>query len=158
MKRHIQVAMLGLIVLIVGVVAVACSGAPTSPATLRPSPTPTTASISAEEYRQTTIRLFNELLFMVEDGVVSPLGYDLGFNKGNPRANRWRQNVETLRDSSGTWHHGLSFDEQCFQFSDTIDDFVCGDELLTFVNLIVFDKLDEYQKLAEKFSRISQER
>ena len=157
MRRHIQVAMLGLIVLVVGVVAVACSGAPTSTATLRPTSTPHIASISAEEYRQTTIRLFSELLSMVEDGVVSPLVPDLGFNKGNPRANRWRQNVETLRDSSGTWHHGLLFSEQCFEFSDTIDDFVCGDELLTFVNLIVFDEWDEYQKLAEKFSRIAEE-
>ena len=155
MKRHIQVAMLGLIVLVAGVVAVACSGAPMSTSTLKPSPTPATASISAEEYRQTTIRLFNELLSMVEDGVVSPLVPDLGFNKGNPRANRWRQNVETLRDSGGTGAGGLLFSEKCFEFSDTLGDDVCGYELLTFVNLIVFDKWDEYQKLADKFSRLS---
>ena len=125
----------------------------TSVATPRATPVP----ISAQEYKRTTIILFNELLSMVEDGVVSPLGYDLGFNKGNPRANRWRQNVETLRDSAGTGAGGLLFSEQCFEFSDTLGDDVCGYELLTFVNLIVFDKWDEYQKLAEKFSRISEE-
>ena len=132
-------------------------GSPRATATPRPTSTPHIASISAEEYRQTTIRLFNELLSMVEDGVVSPLVPDLGFNKGNPRANRWRQNVETLRDSAGTGADGLLFSERCFEFSDTLGDDVCGDELLTFVNLIVFDKWDEYQKLAEKFSRIAEE-
>ena len=50
MKRHIQVAMLGLIVLVVGVLA-ACGGASPTPT---PSPDPRSDPlISAEEYRET---------------------------------------------------------------------------------------------------------
>ena len=127
------------------------NGPPPTPAALPPTPTP---SISAEEYRQTTIALFNELLAMVEDGVVSPVAPDLGFAAGNPRAMRWRENVEDMRRRGD----GLPFNDQCWPIGETIDGLsnVCGSELSLFITDIVADDWDEYQKLLARFSQLTE--
>lgn len=109
-------------------------------------------SISAGEYRETTLSLFHELLSMVEDGILNPRGFDLGFSPGNPRARQWLQNVEELRDKGGTFRDGLSFGEQCFKLSEKAGDFVCGFELISFVTIIVGEEWEEYQKLIAKFT------
>ena len=143
------------LMLALGLVAVACGGEPEpTPSGIRESiPTP---AISAEEYRSTAISLFNEMVSMVEDGVVSPTGPDLGFNRGNPRAMQWKKNVEALRDRGGTFQDGLSFNEQCFTLSDAAGDFVCGTELITFISLIVGDHWNEYQDLVRKFTKAAE--
>ena len=119
----------------------------TSVATPRATPVP----ISAREYKRTTIILFNELLSMVEGGVVSPLVPDLGFSQGNPRARRWYENVQELRSRG----ESLEVVDRCFRLSDAVADVVCGGELISFVSIMVGDYWDWYLELADKFLELS---
>ena len=120
---------------------------------IAPTPPTSTYAITAEEYRETTFVLFDELQSMVADGNLDPRGPDLGFSPGNPRALRWSRNVEAVLDKGGTFQEGLSFEEQCFKLSDGSGDFVCGAELISFVTAIVGDHWNEYQELVDKFTR-----
>ena len=131
-----------------GLVA-ACGEASPTPT---PSPEPRSDQlISAEEYRETSIALFQELQSMVEDGLLDPRGPDLGFSPGNPRALQWRKDVEELRDKGGTFQDGLSFEEQCVRFGDPVGDVVCWGELIAFVTVIVGDHWEEYQEWVRRF-------
>ncbi len=152
----------GTVVIVVATVAIALefgSGgdetptlAPTAPArTVVPTPRATPIPISAQEYKSTTIILFNELLSMVEDGVVSPLVPDLGFAPGNPRARRWLDNVELLRFRG----ESLEVVDRCFRLSDAAGDVVCGGDLISFVYIMVGDDWDWYLELADKFLELS---
>ncbi len=152
----------GTVVIVVATVAIALvfgSGgdetptlAPTAPArTVVPTPRATPIPISAQEYKSTTIILFNELLSMVEDGVVSPLVPDLGFAPGNPRARRWMDNVQLLRFRG----ESLEVVDRCFRLSDTAGDVVCGGDLISFVYIMVGDDWGWYLELADKFLELS---
>ena len=126
--------------------------APAAPSsTSVPTPQATPIPISSQEYERTTIILFNELLSMVEDGVVSPLVPDLGFAKGNPRARRWYDNVQELRSRG----EGLEVGDRCFRLSEAVGDVVCGGELISFVSIMVGDYWDWYLDLADMFLQLS---
>ena len=144
-----------IILVAIGAASWGCGGSPEpTPTTVPTRPAP---SISAEDFRKTTFALFNELKSMVADGALDPRGSDIGFSPGNPRALRWRKDVEELRDKGGTFLDGLSSEEQCFRLSDAAGDFVCGAELIGFVAIIVGDHWEEYQALAAKFEEAAAE-
>ena len=145
-----RVVLVSIALITMGLV-VACGEASPTPT---PSPEPRSDQlISAEEYRETAIALFQELQSMVEDGLLDPRGPDLGFSPGNPRALQWRKDVQELRSKEGTFQDGLSWEESCWRLSDVAGDFVCGTELISFVTVIVGDHWEEYLDWASKFER-----
>ncbi len=117
------------------------------------SPTPTHHQVDVhddrDEYRETTITLFKELIELRADGTIDPVLSEGQFGAENPRAQEWLQKVGQL-DELG---EPLAIFDQCFEIPTgfSVSDVVCGFELQTIVAYIHSQNASGFDTLVGKF-------
>ena len=102
-----------------------------------------------DEYRETTITLFKELIELRADGTIDPVLSEGQFGAENPRAQEWLQKVGQL-DELG---EPLAISDQCFEIPTgfSVSDAVCGFELQTLVSYIQSQNLSGFDALVGRF-------
>ena len=121
----------------------------TSPIT----PTPTHHQVDVhddrDEYRETTITLFKELIELRADGTIDPVLSEGQFGAENPRAQEWLQKVGQL-DELG---EPLAISDLCFEIPTgfSVSNVVCGFELQTIVAYIHSQNASGFDTLVGKF-------
>ena len=117
------------------------------------SPTPTHHQVDVhddrDEYRETTITLFKELIELRADGTIDPVLSEGQFGAENPRAQEWLQKVGQL-DELG---EPLAISDQCFEIPTgfSVSNVVCGFELQTIVAYIHSQNASGFDTLVGKF-------
>ena len=117
------------------------------------SPTPTHHQVDVhddrDEYRETTITLFKELIELRADGTIDPVLSEGQFGAENPRAQEWLQKVGQL-DELG---EPLARSDLCFEIPTgfSVSNVVCGFELQTIVAYIHSQNASGFDTLVGKF-------
>ncbi len=102
-----------------------------------------------DEYRETTITLFKELIELRADGTIDPVLSEGQFGAENPRAQEWLQKVGQL-DELGEL---LAISDLCFEIPTgfSVSNVVCGFELQTIVAYIHSQNASGFDTLVGKF-------